>query len=40
MTLAIDACNQAAAERPAEELLLWETVLRHMKAILSKPSLH
>lgn len=40
MTLAIDACKQAAAEFPSEKLPSWETVLRHMKAILSKPTLH
>ena len=40
MTLAIDACKQAGAEFPSEELPSWETVLRHMKAILSKSTLH
>jgi hypothetical protein len=35
-TLAFDAWKRAAAEFPREELPSWETVLRHMKAILSQ----
>lgn len=40
MTLAIDACDRAAAEFPSEELPSWETVVRHMKSILAKHLLH
>jgi hypothetical protein len=37
-TLAFDACKHAAAEFPRQDLPSWETVLRHMKAILAEPA--
>jgi len=40
MMLATDACNRVAAEFPPNELPAQETVLRHMKSILTKLSLH
>jgi hypothetical protein len=36
-TLAFDACKQAAADYPKQDLPSWETVLRNMKTILSAP---